>query len=109
MEIIDVRRAYGIDCSEFSYDIDGAVSVTEAWDVIDDILDSAIVRRKSNPRIKLPANLDAVAAIEPFALKSTDRFFEVNIGPVADDMAILKRLWDIVKENKKNQRSFVQC
>ena len=100
MQIIDVRRAYGIECSEFSYDIDSALSVTEAWDVIDDILNSEIVRRKSNPRIKLPANLDAVAAIEPFALKSTDRIFEVNIGPFADDIAILKRLWGIVNENK---------
>lgn len=78
MQIIDVRRAYGIECSEFSYDIDSALSVTDAWAVIDDILNSEIVRRKSNPRIKLPANRDAVAAIEPFALKSTDRIFEMS-------------------------------
>ena len=100
MEIIDVRRAYGIECSEFSYGIDSGLSVTDACGVIDDILNSEIVSRKSNPRIKLPANLEAVEAIEQFALKGTERIFEVNIGPVADDIAILKRLWGIVKENK---------
>lgn len=99
MEIIDVRRGYGIECSEFSYEIEHGLSVAEAWNIVDDILNSEIVRQKSNPGIKIPADMKAVEAIEQFSLKGTDRIFEVDIGAIARDFAKLERLWGIIKDN----------
>lgn len=98
--MLDVRKLYGIECSEFSYEVMGDFTVADGWKTVNDIIGSGIVKRCGNLSIRFPLDVETAKTIDKFKLKNTESVFELAVKPSRmKELEEMEKLWNVIREN----------